>query len=176
MRWALEYKRAHKGKGKLLEILRSSKARGITWNTLAVKTTFHSSLKKKNRKQNKPSHRFSKSHLIYSSALFSTFAKESCLLNSDPIPQTLSRSFSKVLANVSQIPVHRIMSGCLPQSLLRNSGKMEIPGSCPRNLHSVGLTWGPGVCNLKQICPSDYNTQANRRITAPDYLMDSIDN
>lgn len=50
VRWALEYKRAHKGKGKLLEILRSSKARGITWNTLAVKTTFHSSLKKKKQK------------------------------------------------------------------------------------------------------------------------------
>ena len=47
-------------------------------------------------KQNNPRHRYSKPCLVYSSALISTFAKESYLLNSDPMLQTLNRTFLKV--------------------------------------------------------------------------------
>lgn len=124
------------------EMLGCGEARRITWNMLAVKKAFHSSkkTKQKHRKQNKPSHRSSKSHLIYPSVLLSTFAEEFCFLNSGPTLHTLSKTFSKALANVSQILVQGVMSGWLPQSLLRSSGKMEIPGSCPRNPHSIGLS------------------------------------
>ena len=99
-------------------------------------------------KQNKPSHRSSKPHLVYSSALISTSAKESHLLNSDPMLQTLSRTFSKVLTNVPQILVHGITSGWLPQKSPQKLWENEDLGSYARNLHSVGLRWAPEICNL----------------------------
>ena len=108
-------------------------------------------------KQNKPSHRSSKPCLVYSSALISTFAKESYLLNSDPMLQTLSRTFFKVfffillsllLFFTLQILVQGITSGWLPQKSPQTLWDNEDLGSYSRNLHSVGLRWAPEVCNL----------------------------
>lgn len=165
--------RTREGTGKKRQshqILGGIQARGITEYACCKENILHSQKQTDNRRNPSKS---SKSHLTCSSVLSSTYAKEPCLLNSDPTLQTLRRIFLKVLANVSQILFQGIMSGWLPQSLLKSFGKTEIREFCPRNPYSVRPRYGLRVCNSKQICPTDYDNQPEGRITALHLLMKS---